>query len=386
MNKLYSFYTARNIIVGCNSLNQIGSSLKLSGVKRAGVVTDQGILKAGISAELEKILRDSGIVFEVFPDVLPEPPLENIERLANKMREKRFDILIGIGGGSSLDVTKLVSATFTNDQPLEEYFGIDRIKNRGVPTVLVPTTAGTGSEVTPNAIVTISEQWRKAGIVSRHLLPDYAVLDPSLTISLPPASTAATGIDALIHCLESYIGKKANPLSDTFALEGIRLISAAIHRTYTDGQDLESREKMLLGSMYGGMALTSAGTAAVHALAYPIGARYGIPHGIANSMLLVPVLEFSLDSCSERLSAVADVMGVDSSSMGNVEKAEWVLGRLKALICDLRIPDSLKPFGCEESHLDDLSAAASEVKRLLDNNPKAMSLRDIKNIYRRLLG
>jgi alcohol dehydrogenase class IV len=138
--------------------------------------------------------------------------------------------------------------------------------------------------------------------------------------------------------------------------------------------------------MYGGMALTSAGTAAVHALAYPIGARYGIPHGIANSMLLVPVLEFSLDSCSERLSTVADVMGIESSSMGNVEKAEWVLGRLKALICDLRIPVSLKPFGCEESHLDDLSAAASEVKRLLDNNPKAMSLRDIKNIYRRLLG
>jgi len=385
MNNSYTFNTARQIIAGRNSIDEVGPILKARGIGKVGILTDEGIVKAGIADELEKVLNASGIGFEVFPDVIPEPPLGSVKTISEKLRENRFDLLIGIGGGSSLDVTKLVSVMFTNSQPLENFLGIDKIEKRGTPTLLIPTTAGTGSEVTPNAIVTLQEEQRKAGIVSNHLLPDYAVLDPSLTVNLPPTSTAATGVDALIHSLESYIGKKANPISDTFALKGIELIFGAVRKAYSEGQNIAARELMLLGSMYGGMALASAGTAAVHALAYPIGARYGIPHGVANSMLLLPVLEFTFDSCLGRLADIADAMRLETGRLDGAEKARAVLDELKAMVSDLKIPNDLGSFGCKESHLDDLSDSASKVTRLLDNNPKEMTLQEIRRVYSRLL-
>ncbi len=386
MSKLYTFKTATVIIAGQNSLDQVGSLLKEKGVSRVGVLTDEGIVKVGISGELEKVLRKSGISYEIFSDVIPEPPLESVERIAETVKGYQFEMLVGIGGGSSMDVTKLVSVAMTNSQPLEAFLGIEKIDNRGIPTLLIPTTAGTGSEVTPNAIVTLQEDQRKAGVVSKHLLPDYAVLDPRLTASLTPALTAATGVDALIHSLESYIGKKANPISDTFALEGVRTVYGSIRSAYSERSDIEARERMLLGAMYGGMALTSAGTAAVHALAYAIGARYGIPHGVANSMLLIPVLQFTFDSCFERLADLSDVMDLKPKGTDDVKKAQAVLDSLKSLVLDLKIPQELRPFGCEESHLDDLTASASKVTRLLENNPKEMAHQDIRNVFSSLMG
>ena len=291
-----------------------------------------------------------------------------------------------------MDVAKLLSVMMTNDRPLADFLGVDRVGKPGIPTAMIPTTAGTGSEVTPNAIVTMAKEQRKAGVVSPYLFARYAFLDPLLTLGLPPASTAATGVDAFIHSLESYIGRKANPMSDAFALRGMKLIFQAIRKAFHDGSDEEAREDMLLGSTLGGMALTSAGTAAVHALAYPIGGRYGIPHGAANSMLLIPVLERNLPYCSARLSDVYGVMKPETGDREDSrppkfavhERAEAALKELETLVRDLQIPTSLREFGAVECHLPELAVSASKVTRLLENNPVELALEDIEAIYRGL--
>lgn len=199
-------------------------------------------------------------------------------------------MLIGIGGGSVLDGVKLLSVMRTNDSSIRDMLGVNLVTKLGLPTILIPTTSGTGSEVTANAIVTIPEDELKVGVVSEYLLPALAVLDPELTISLPPKLTASTGMDAFTHAFESFISNKANPISDVFAAEAMRMIASSLVDAYENGYSLEARESMLLGSMYGGMALSSSGTAAVHALAYPLGGKFGIPHGVANAMLLPHVI------------------------------------------------------------------------------------------------
>jgi alcohol dehydrogenase class IV len=240
--------------------------------------------------------------------------------------------------------------------------------------------------VTPNAILTVPEEQKKIGAVSRHLLPLHAILDPTLTLGLPPELTASTGMDAFIHSLESFFGKKANPLADAVCLQGMRCILPWIRRAVESGAtDVEAREKMLIGSTLGGMALTGAGTAAVHALAYPIGGRYGVPHGVANSMLLLPVLEFTRPSCEARLALVAEVLGLASPADNDGRKTSRLLHHLAELVAELGIPTSLRRWGCEEAHVHDLAIAASGISRLLDNNPRPVSVPDIESIYRRLL-
>ena len=380
----YGFATAGRIVAGRGATASVGKFLSEKGWKQVLVCTDRGILAAGLTEALEGSLRSAGIGYEVYSGVIPEPPVENIQEIADTVRGRLFDAVIGIGGGSSLDAAKITAAAAGNDAPVRDFVGIERIELPGLPTVLIPTTAGTGSEVTPNAIVTLTDERRKAGIVSSRLFASLAVLDPELTVGLPPAQTAAMGVDALIHSLESYIGRKANPLSDAFAFAGLREIVSSIRTVYEHGDDVGARERMLLGSMYGGMALTSAGTAAVHALAYSIGARYGIPHGLANSMLLVPVLEYSADGCRGRLAELAAVFGIGASGSDSAQ-ADAVLGYLRKLVEDLGLSLTLGSFGGTRADVDDLALAAAGVTRLLDNNPKPMPVEAIAEIFRNLM-
>ncbi|WP_272943195.1 iron-containing alcohol dehydrogenase [Pseudomonas asplenii] len=292
---------------------------------------------------------------------------------------------MAIGGGSVLDAAKLFSVLLTNDTPLRSMLGIDNIARAGIPTVLVPTTAGTGSEVTPNAIVTLPDEALKVGAVSRHLLPTLVLLDPLLTLSLPKAITAATGMDAFTHALESFISTKANPVSDGFALESMRLIAGSLVESYEQPDSVRARADMLLGSMYGGLALTAAGTAAVHALAYPLGGQFHVTHGVANAMLLPHVMLFNQDACADRLKRAACVCGIAREE----DSAEQAAGKLVAQIVEwthrLQIPQDLRTFGVEDQHIPELAIAASKVTRLMVNNPKAMSLEDIEAVYRCLL-
>jgi alcohol dehydrogenase class IV len=249
----------------------------------------------------------------------------------------------------------------------------------------VPTTAGTGSEVTPNAIVTLPDEALKVGIVSRHLLPQIVILDASLTLDLPRPITAATGIDAFVHALESYISTKANPVSDMFAMESMRLIGANIVEAYENGHSVKAREAMMLGSMYGGLALTAAGTAAVHALAYPLGGMFNVTHGVANAMLLPHVMAFNLDAIEERLATVARALAIATEAEDAQSAARKLIDRLAYWTRQLQIPQDLRPFGVTEADLDRLAEGAAKVKRLLGNNPKVLTLDDMKAIYRRLL-
>ncbi|MBQ4841076.1 iron-containing alcohol dehydrogenase [Bacillus safensis] len=383
----YHFQTASHIVSGAGSLDLLGEKLDSLGLSRLTsifILTQPSIVSLGYADHIKRELAKKGIASEISTEIKPEPTEENIEDVFHTFLRGEHDAIIGIGGGSVLDAAKILAVLKTNDQPISALVGTNLVEKRGVPTILIPTTSGTGSEVTPNAIVTFPEKELKIGMVSPHLLPDLVILDPALTLNLPKSITAATGMDAFTHALESYISNKANPFSDMFALESMRLISGSIQEAYHHGENLKARENMLVGAMYGGMALTSAGTAAVHAMAYPLGGKYKISHGVANSMLLPHVTAFNADHIIGRLEHVARAIGL-AGAHTKQELAERVIHQIEEWTADLHIPQQLKAFGVSKEDVPALAQAASEVKRLMDNNPKPMSVSDIEQVYMKLL-
>lgn len=380
----YFFQTARGIMAGCGSLERIVEHLrKLGSIKSVLLVCQPFLQRSGTLDEVISLLKGGGIAVHWNADVQPEPTVGQLEEIYGAIAEIPCDAIIGIGGGSALDVVKLLSVMKTNRLSVREMLGTDLIPNPGIPTILIPTTSGTGSEVTPNAIVTLPEEELKIGVVSRYLLPALVILDPLLTLGLPRHITASTGMDAFTHALESFISNKANRFSDMFALEAIRSISASMMQAYHRGDDRKAREDMLIGSMYGGMALTCAGTAAVHALAYPIGGKFHVPHGVANSMLLPHVMEYNFDAIAERLALVAGAMGLQTGA-GSHRDAERVIERIRLWTREMSIPQDLALFGASREDIPELSLAASQVTRLMGNNPKAMTLDDIGTVYGKL--
>ncbi len=388
MSQTYHFQTVKHIVHGAGSLTLLPEKLALLDVpvSRIALITQPVMERNGVIDRIVGALAARGVDVRIVRGVEPEPTIENVETVfRDQIVPFAPDAILSIGGGSVLDAAKLFAVRLTNDQPLREWLGIDLIKRPGIPLILVPTTAGTGSEVTPNAIVTLPDEELKVGIVSRHLLPQLVVLDAELTFDLPKPITAATGIDAFVHALESYISTKANPVSDMFAMESMRLIGANIVEAYQDGRSIKAREAMMLGSMYGGLALTAAGTAAVHALAYPLGGMFGITHGVANAMLLPHVMAFNKDAIVGRLATVARALDIGRHDDDDATAAEALIERLAEWTEVVQIPQDLRQFGVSESHLDVLAEAASKVKRLLGNNPKPLSHADIKAIYQCLL-
>ncbi|WP_349257070.1 iron-containing alcohol dehydrogenase [Pseudomonas sp.] len=384
----YHFQTVKHVIHGPGSLEQLSEKLPLldTPLRRVVLVTQNAMHKLGVTEKVTARLKAAGIAVHMIDNVEIEPTLENIERVfRDDVAPHTPDALIAIGGGSVLDAAKLFSVMLTNDTPLRDLLGVDKVRHPGIPMVLVPTTSGTGSEVTPNAIVTLPDEELKIGVVSRHLLPTLVILDPLLTFSLPRSITAATGMDAFVHSLESFISTKANPISDAFALESMRLIAGSIVEAYQQPDSVSARGNMLLGSMYGGLALTAAGTAAVHAMAYPLGGKFHVTHGVANAMLLPHVMAFNLDSCADRLKRAACVCGVAESRDSDEVAAQKLIQQIREWTATLNIPQDLRAFGVAEEHLADMAVAASKVTRLMANNPKALSLADIESLYRCLL-
>lgn len=387
MLKHYQFQSAERILAGVDSIKKIATEVKAV-AKQANkvlILTQPFIIDLDFFKMIISELEGEGLQVDLNTELEPEPTDANIEGIYHNIKTEDYDVLIGLGGGSVLDGTKLLSVLITNECLLEDILGTDLVEKEGLPTVLVPTTSGTGSEVTPNAIVTFPAKELKIGIVSKYLLPKLVILDPVLTVSLPKPITAATGMDAFTHSLESFISNKANYISDTFALESIRLISQSIVTAYEEGDNLEAREKMLIGATYGGMALTAAGTAAVHALAYPLGGKFHVTHGVANSMLLPHVMEYNMDAIVDRLAEVAGPMGIATEGLSAEESARKVVEQIKQWTAQLQIPQNLKEFGVTEDDLQGLAEAAFNVKRLMDNNPKPVPVDDIKKIYQKLL-
>ncbi len=371
--------------MGSGSLDRVADEVRRLKAERVMIVTDANLVKTGIVGRVEDLLNAARIPVERFEDVEPDPPYQTASRAAEQTKEMKADLVLAIGGGSALDIGKVASILVTNPDGVNSYFGVDLVPKPGLPTIAVPTTAGTGSEVTPIAILSDHEDKLKKGIVSPYLFPAVAVLDPELTVGLPAAVTAATGMDALIHAVEAYTSRNAYAVSDMLALEAMRLIVSNIRTAFANGSDLAARAGMLQGSLLAGMAFANAGVTAVHAFAYPIGAEFHIPHGVANSVMLAPVMEFNMMGNLTKFAHMAQVLGEDSHGLSDRQAAMVFVEALQTLATDLRIPRHLKEFGVEEKDIPFLASGVMKVTRLLANNPRELRLEDAEAIYRRAL-
>jgi alcohol dehydrogenase class IV len=381
MNSIHLFQTTPRILMGPGCLDQIVGEIRRLDCDRVMIITDPGIVKAGIAGHLENILGAAQIAFSRFDQVTPDPNLYVAQQAIDALREAKAQVVIGIGGGSAIDIAKTSALLVDNNGGLNDYFGIDLVPKPGRKTIIVPTTAGTGSEVTPIVILSDEAEKLKKGVVSPYLIPSIAILDPVLTVNLPPQITAATGMDALIHAVEAYTSKNAFPMSDLLACRAIELISANIRTAYANGQNLEARACMLEGSLLAGMAFANAGVTAVHAFAYPIGAEFHIPHGVANSLMLASVMEFNMIGNLKRFARMANLLGECTDGLSEREMAIMTIKSLRTLAADLQIPKHLSHFGIKETDIPMLAAGVMKVTRLLSNNPRYMTQKDAEDIY-----
>jgi len=371
--------------MGAGALKNIVPEIKRQGCQKVFIVTDPGIVSAGISGQLEALLKEGDIAFDCFDKVEPDPRVEIAIEAAVAVKTFGADIVIGIGGGSAIDIAKISAVLANNEGSLHDFFGIDLVPNPGLKTIIIPTTAGTGSEVTPIVILSDEAEKLKKGVVSPYLFPTLALLDPELTVGLPAKVTAATGMDALIHAIEAFTSKNSYGFTDMLAREAITLIAGNIRTAYANGTDMEARSKLLEGSLLAGMAFANAGVTAVHAFAYPIGAEFHIPHGVANSIMLVPVMEFNMIGNLNKFGQLADLLGEKTDNMNLREKAQAAVNALRTLTEDLEIPTSLSQFKVTDSDLPMLADGVMKVTRLLANNPRAMSVGEAEEIYRQVL-
>ncbi len=309
MERTLALQLPRKLVFGANSLAACAEWVGLQNPAAVLVVTSPPL--RGLCEPLVNALRSQGRTVQLWDGVSAEPHVDDLAAAIAAARDCHADLVVGLGGGSAMDVAKLVAALLDGRQTISEVFGIGKLAGRATPLVCVPTTSGTGSEVSPIAIVQDSADGLKKGVISPHLVPDAAFVDPLLTVGMPPAVTASTGIDALTHCIEAYANRQAHPLVDTWALEGIRRIARSLPVAYANGKDVAARTDVALGSMYGGMCLGPVNTAAVHALAYPLGSDFGVAHGTSNAVLLEHVLEFNLPAATERYADIARAFGVE---------------------------------------------------------------------------
>lgn len=325
-------------------------------------------------------LQAAGMELCLYDGIDREPTVAMFEACLARAREAAPDGVVGIGGGSAMDVAKLAAALLDGGQSVGELFGLNTLRRRNTFLACVPTTAGTGSEVSPNAILLEESSRLKKGVISPHLVPDLACVDPRLTLSVPPSTTAATGLDALTHCIEAYANRFAHPIVDLYALEGIRLISSSLPSALANGSNERARTCLALGSFYGGLCLGPVNTGAVHALAYPLGSRFGVPHGLSNALLLPHVLRFNLPAAVERYAQVALALRASPADTPPAT-AERGLDRLERLLAQCPIPRRLSALGVPREVLPELAAAAMTVTRLLKNNPRPVSESDALEIY-----
>jgi len=346
------------------------------------VLSDKGVAGTGIPAKTSESLEDRGYSVLLVDTVPPEPSIYELDEIATSLRTEKPAVIVAIGGGSVMDSAKILAVLAGKEWSTAELAerGVFR---RGIPTIMIPTTAGTGSESTPNAIVLFPEKKLKIGIVSPYFIPNRVVLDPELTIGLPPKLTASTGVDAFCHLLECFISKKANPVSDMMAKEGMRLLLSALPVAYHNGIDLEARSACLLAAYYGGACIAASGTTAVHALSYPLGGTYRIPHGVSNAVLLMPVMRYQKKKIIPRLAEAARAVGLvpKTEELSAEEEADLFMDSVDRLLKELNIPTSLKALGVPDGDLAGLTEAAYGVRRLLDNNPIDLSRQDIRAIY-----
>ncbi|GAB5414945.1 MAG: iron-containing alcohol dehydrogenase [Congregibacter sp.] len=378
----FTFDSVARIASGGGEALRLHEHCSALGVKQVLLVTDPGLVSIGLIAPVQDALQAAGVSVTLFAKVAEDPPEAVVLDAAESGRAAQVDGVIAVGGGSSMDVAKVVAVLLAGEQPLESMYGVGKVAGTRLPLILVPTTAGTGSEVTPVAVITTGET-TKAGVSSPVMLPDIAVLDADLTLGLPPRITAMTGVDAMVHAIEAYTSKlKKNPISDNLSRSALDLLSRHIRTAVHDGRQRDARAAMLLGAMQAGQAFANAPVAAVHALAYPLGGHYHIPHGLSNSLVLPAVLRFNMQSTTALYAELADIVNPTGRGGSDEARAQGLVDYLESLIENLNLPATLSAAGVNESSLERLAEDAMLQQRLLVNNPREVHYEDALAIYR----
>lgn len=388
MLKQYSLKMPHAVFGGENSMENIADIIKKLDARKVAMFTDKGLRKLGLFDLPEAVVKSTGVGYYVLDDLPAEPSYMAVQAVVDEFKASGADLIVACGGGSVMDVAKLASVLVTDEYGVKELLDNPGMAKKCVPIVLIPTTAGTGAEVTPNAIVGVPERELKIGIVNENMIADYVILDARLIKNLPRKIAASTGVDALAHCVECFTGNKANPFSDMYALEGCDLILNNLEAACDDPEAMEAKNKMQIAAYYGGLAITASGTTAVHALSYPLGGKYHIAHGVSNAMLLAPVMRFNAEDpvVKERLAVIYDRSCHEAEKRSSVEeKAAWVIARMEAIIRHLNIPTSLTEFNVPAEDLESLVDAGMQVTRLLSNNMRKVTPEDARAIYSQVL-
>ena len=383
MYQLIQFKTP-SILFGMDTISQIGQEAKKLGAGRVLLVTGPRVKAAGILEKAVSFLKGESISVEVAVEDrdTPEPATTVVEEVAEIARKGNFDVIVGLGGGSILDVAKMASALLTNPGKTRDYFGKEKVPKRGKPTLIVPTTSGTGAEVTKHAIFLDRESNVKKAVASSNLLPDVAIVDPMLTVSCPPPVTASAGIDAFLHAAEPFLSKMANPITDAMSLEAISITSRWLGPAFADGQDLDARYYMSLGSLMSGMVLNNSGTSLVHAMAYPVGGEHHTPHGVTLSALVVACFDYIRVSKQEKMVRLGRAMGEPIEGLPPREASARTLDAIRHLIQSVGLPASLKDLKItDRGKIPRWAVEAHKEQRLLSRSPRNLSVEDIEKIY-----
>lgn len=380
----YELKLPHAVYSGTDALDKIELVLAENNVKKLAVFTDKGIVAVGLADLPMRRVKASGVDFVVLDDLPAEPTYMEAQKLVDQCKEYGADFIMAIGGGSVMDTAKLASILMTDEYGIKELLDTPTMAKKCVKTLMIPTTAGTGSEATPNAIVAVPEKELKIGIVNTDMIADYVILDAEMIKKLPRKIAAATGVDALAHAIECFTSNKANPFSDLYALQALDMLLNNLERACDDPEAMDAKIQVQIASFYAGIAITASGCTAVHALSYPLGGKYHIAHGVSNAILLAPVMRFNEPACREKLAQAYDRC-IRAGAVTVEEKSAAMIARLEQIVKHLDIPTSLTEFGVPKTDLEALVASGMEVKRLLVNNMREVTAEDARRIYQEVL-
>lgn len=379
--KVHVFYSPHKILFGLNVAKAVASEVASLGGGKPLVATDPGVVEAGLLAPVLKSLEEASVPYVLFDKVEPEPPARVVDEGTEVFRKEGCDIVIGVGGGSSLDVAKGISVMATNQGSVLDYCGFDLLKRRGVPKILLPTTSGTGSEVTRVFVITDQAENTKKAVYSPYVLAEVAMVDPLLTMSMPPKVTADTGLDALVHAIETYVSMNATPFSDILAERAIELIGMYLPMAWAKGSNLTARYHMALAATVAGMAFASGGLGAVHGLCYPLGTEYHMSHGRSNAIMLPHVMRFNIPGNPDKFANIASLLGRDVEGLSSLEAAQMAVEAVEDLLDCIQVPYRLRDYGIPESDLPKLVAGGMKQTRLFVPNPRDLSEEDVRGIF-----
>jgi len=385
MEKTYAIFLPSNLIFGVGTVEKVGEKTKELGKSRALIITDKGIVGAGLLERVLTPLEQAGVQAHIFDQIEPNPRDHTVVKAFEFGKKKKCELIIGLGGGSPIDAAKAVGVLMSNPGPLQDYLRGTAVKNPLPPLIAIPTTAGTGSEVTQFSVVTDTERSFKTGIGSPLLMPKVAIVDPSLMESMPPSLAAATGMDALTHAIEAFVSVNSQPFSDAMALHAIRLIGTYLRPSVANGSDQEARSQMAMASTLAGVAFSNAGVGLVHAMSHPLGGRFDVPHGVGNAILLPFVMQFNLIARLERFGQVAQALGEKVEKLSAVGAGKKAVEAVMQLSADIGIPGHLSGVSVKAEGLPLVAADALNMKRAISSNPRVVKQEEIEKLYREAL-